>query len=131
MPKPGKYKVTFLDFFHAENEEEAYDKLLDYLRDVVNSQDVTAFDFLKLENQTTTELTKHIQEIAEESGVDLDAEVHTSESTHTHKGHTIRLSYNENDCHWEAWIKGIGTCVDHGDDQALAAAIKRIDEITA
>lgn len=39
------FKVTFTDSIVAENEEKAYDLLLDYLREVVRNEDVTAFDF--------------------------------------------------------------------------------------
>ena len=40
-----KFKITFVDEIEAENEEAAYKDLLDYLRDVVKYDDVTAFDF--------------------------------------------------------------------------------------
>ena len=42
------YKVTFQEFFFANTEEEAYDELIEYLRDVVKYQDVTAFDFTEV-----------------------------------------------------------------------------------
>lgn len=40
-----KFKITFVDEFECENEEQAYDILLDYLNDVVHQEDVTAFKF--------------------------------------------------------------------------------------
>lgn len=39
------YKVTFVDEIEAETEEEAYHKLLVYLSECVQYDDVTAFDF--------------------------------------------------------------------------------------
>jgi len=50
------YKVTFTDIIQAKDEESAYDSLLNYLRSVVDFEDVTAFDFtelVKLEPPTT------------------------------------------------------------------------------
>lgn len=38
-----KYLVTFADNFEAENEEDVYDELLAYLKEVVKCRDVTAF----------------------------------------------------------------------------------------
>ena len=40
-----KYKITFVDETEAENEEEAYAALVEYLRGVVRYEDVTAFEF--------------------------------------------------------------------------------------
>jgi len=41
-----KFKVTFTDIIEGvENEEEAYDILLDYLDECAENGDVTAFDF--------------------------------------------------------------------------------------
>lgn len=40
-----KFKVTFTDILEANTEEDAYDNLLDYLKDVVAYSDVTAFEF--------------------------------------------------------------------------------------
>lgn len=41
-----KYKITFEDIFEGvESEEQAYDVLLDYLKDCVKNEDVTAFNF--------------------------------------------------------------------------------------
>jgi ATP-dependent Zn protease len=40
-----QYKVTFTDFIEADSEEQAYDKLLEYLKDICKYEDVTAFDF--------------------------------------------------------------------------------------
>jgi len=40
-----KYKITFVDETEAENEEEAYAALIEYLRGVVRYEDVTAFEF--------------------------------------------------------------------------------------
>lgn len=40
-----KYKVTFVDEIEAENEEDAYHRLIVYLQDVVQYEDVTAFEF--------------------------------------------------------------------------------------
>lgn len=46
----GKYnfEVTYRDEYKADSEEEAYDKLLSYLQEVVENQDVTAFTFVNL-----------------------------------------------------------------------------------
>jgi hypothetical protein len=41
-----KYKVTFEDEIEADTPEEAYDILLDYLKDCSNLGDVTAFKFV-------------------------------------------------------------------------------------
>lgn len=40
-----KYKVTFQDEIEAETIEDAFDQLLEYLKDCVNMGDVTAFTF--------------------------------------------------------------------------------------
>jgi hypothetical protein len=40
-----KYKITFNDEIEAETLEDAFDQLLDYLKDCVNMEDVTAFTF--------------------------------------------------------------------------------------
>ena len=39
------YNVKYEDSFEAVSEEEAYDLLLNYLRECVTMSDVTAFDF--------------------------------------------------------------------------------------
>lgn len=44
----SKFKVTFVGEIEAETEEEAYDKLLDYLSETVKTEDVTDFDFEKV-----------------------------------------------------------------------------------
>jgi len=40
-----KAKVTFENTFDAENEDELYDSVLEYLLYVVKYQDLTAFNF--------------------------------------------------------------------------------------
>lgn len=41
-----KIKITFADIFdNLESEEQAYDVLLEYLRDCVKHEDVSAFEF--------------------------------------------------------------------------------------
>ena len=40
-----KFKVVFSDVFEAEDELNAYDGLIDYLRDCVKMEDVSAFGF--------------------------------------------------------------------------------------
>jgi hypothetical protein len=41
-----KFEITFKDIFErVENEEQAYDILLDYLKECVENGDVTAFEF--------------------------------------------------------------------------------------
>lgn len=41
-----KIKITFTDIFdNLESEEQAYDVLLEYLRDCVKHEDVSAFEF--------------------------------------------------------------------------------------
>lgn len=45
-----KYKITFQDIFEGvESEEQAYDALLDYLKDCVKYEDATAFNFEHIE----------------------------------------------------------------------------------
>ncbi len=43
--KMKKYKVTFVDCIEASTEEEAYEEMLNYLKEVCKYQDLTAFDF--------------------------------------------------------------------------------------
>lgn len=43
------YTITFKDTIDAETEEQAYDKLLEYLKKCVDNGDVTAFNFDKME----------------------------------------------------------------------------------
>lgn len=40
-----KFKVKFIDYFEAETEEDCYKKLLDYLKECVEMEDVMAFEF--------------------------------------------------------------------------------------
>ena len=40
-----KIKITFEDVFDVENEEQAYDLLIDYCNEVAKNEDVTAFTF--------------------------------------------------------------------------------------
>ena len=40
-----KFKITFEDVFIAENKEQSYEHLLDYLHEVERVEDVTAFEF--------------------------------------------------------------------------------------
>ena len=40
-----RFTVTFTDTQEAETEEDAYDSLIDYLRECVMLGDVTAFEF--------------------------------------------------------------------------------------
>lgn len=42
------YEITFRDEFLATSLEDCYDDLLDYLRECVENQDVTAFNFVNL-----------------------------------------------------------------------------------
>ena len=42
------YEITFRDEFPATSLEDCYDDLLDYLRECVENQDVTAFNFVNL-----------------------------------------------------------------------------------
>jgi hypothetical protein len=50
-PNMKKYKVTFIDITEAENEEDAYARLIEYLRGVVRYEDVTAFDFEEVKEE--------------------------------------------------------------------------------
>ncbi len=43
------FEVSFEDNFKAENEEECYEELLQYLKDCVRNSDVTAFKFKEVE----------------------------------------------------------------------------------
>ena len=45
-----KYRVTFEDEIEAESEEEAYERLLDYLGDVVHFEDVSAWEFTPVDS---------------------------------------------------------------------------------
>lgn len=40
-----KFKVTFAEEIEADSEEQAYEKLLDYLDEIVRMEDVTTFNF--------------------------------------------------------------------------------------
>lgn len=40
-----RIKVTFKDILEVENEEEAYDSLIEYCNEVAKSGDVTSFSF--------------------------------------------------------------------------------------
>ena len=44
-----KVKVTFEDVIEVENEEQAYDLLIDYCNEVAKNEDVTAFVFEEVE----------------------------------------------------------------------------------
>jgi hypothetical protein len=44
------FTVEFYDTFEAENEEEAYKLLLNYLETCIKYQDVTGFNFFSDEN---------------------------------------------------------------------------------
>ena len=47
-----KIKITFTDIFNnLESEEQAYDVLLEYLRDCVKHEDVSAFQFEQVEEE--------------------------------------------------------------------------------
>ena len=41
-----KYKITFNDEIEADSDEQAYKNLIQYLRDCVKYEDVTAFGFI-------------------------------------------------------------------------------------
>ena len=46
-----KFQVTYKDIFeNCETEEQAWDALLEYLRDVVKYEDVTGFSFKEITN---------------------------------------------------------------------------------
>ena len=46
-----KIKVTFEDVIEVENEEQAYDLLIDYCNEVAKNEDVTAFNFEPLPDE--------------------------------------------------------------------------------
>jgi len=47
-----KFKVTFTDIFEdCEDEEQVYEALLDYLYDIVQHEDLTAFEIQKLNEE--------------------------------------------------------------------------------
>ena len=46
-----KIKVTFEDVIEVENEEQAYDLLIDYCNEVAKNEDVTAFNFETLPDE--------------------------------------------------------------------------------
>ena len=43
------FQVTWTDNIEAETEEQAYDELLKYLKDVVNEGDVLGFEFKEIQ----------------------------------------------------------------------------------
>ena len=66
-----KYKVSFSDVFEADSEIDAYDELCAYLRECVEYEDVTAFDFAPYKKDLfdANERTRYIAKCA---GVDYD-----------------------------------------------------------
>lgn len=46
-----KYKVTFIDEIDAENEDDAYAIILNYLTKCVQYEDVTAFEFKEIKKK--------------------------------------------------------------------------------
>jgi hypothetical protein len=44
-----RIKITFEDILDVENEEQAYDLLIDYCKEVAKNEDVTAFVFEEVE----------------------------------------------------------------------------------
>jgi ATP-dependent Zn protease len=40
-----QYLVSFTDIIKAESEEEAYEEMLKYLKDICKYEDLTAFEF--------------------------------------------------------------------------------------
>jgi len=42
------FKITYKDEWECQNEEHAYETLLDYLKRCVENQDVTAFEFKEI-----------------------------------------------------------------------------------
>ena len=49
MSKKKVFKVCFSDLIEAESEEQCYERLLDYLGEVVKYGDVCGFDFKEAE----------------------------------------------------------------------------------
>ena len=45
------YKVSFIDIFEADSEENCYNHLLKYLSECVENKDVTAFNFIECESE--------------------------------------------------------------------------------
>jgi len=43
MTEEKTFVVTFHDWFQAKTEDEAFDKILEYLRDCVRNEDLTGF----------------------------------------------------------------------------------------
>ena len=48
-----KYKITFTDEFECLNEEHSYETLLNYLKECVQNEDVTAFEFKEVNQQAS------------------------------------------------------------------------------
>ena len=46
-----KFRITFVDEIECDNEEQAYDILLDYLNHIVHQEDVTTFNFEELHDK--------------------------------------------------------------------------------
>ena len=44
-----RIKITFEDIFEVENEDQAYELLIDYCNEVAKNEDVTAFVFEEVE----------------------------------------------------------------------------------
>ena len=52
MKTRKKFRVNYVDTFdNCESEEQAHDALLEYLRDVVRNEDVSAFNFELIEEK--------------------------------------------------------------------------------
>lgn len=47
-----RFEITFVDEFECDDEHDAVDQLINYLRECVNHEDVTAFDFRELKEGT-------------------------------------------------------------------------------
>jgi uncharacterized protein YciU (UPF0263 family) len=46
-----KFKVTFVEEIECEDEEQAYDILLEILNETVKAEDVTAFNFKEIKTK--------------------------------------------------------------------------------
>ena len=55
-----KYKVTFTDEIESESEIGSYDALLNYLKECVINEDVSAFNFEKINHQNNEENNEKI-----------------------------------------------------------------------
>jgi|TARA_R110002124_G_scaffold144975_1_gene310148 hypothetical protein len=53
-----KIKVTFEDIIEVEDEEQAYDLMIEYCHEIAKNEDVTAFNFEEVKETKRTNFVK-------------------------------------------------------------------------